>query len=652
MIDKSNLFTADYAVVADISVMAICICCSIFLFQSYLRGSGRIRSIVCMMCLIFVSSVTNIQSHALINRADPVLIYLLRSTHNFCILAVLVLYIGYISVPLWLSAERKKRYLRLVSVLSLFTVLADFLLSLLKLGYYIDASGEVHKNPQRNLYAIMFVILTAIIFYLLIKHRNRLIKQVFRGLFGSILTTLLLMGLQGRHGQTSYTTLAYFFPVLGLIFFFHANPYDVDTGAVSDSFLYPELDSALDKNRPMYILNTYIAGFSSELAKSQDVHLEFNKFFRDSNVRGVLYRLPHDHLTLAFYANKKENPERTALQLIDAFKRSYSKFKLDFKVTVLKTSSDFTSAKDVINFLDHIEKELPINSVHYTTAEDIARYRSKADILRELNDIQSRGDLDDERVLVYCQPVYSLLTGKYDTAEALMRLRGEDGSLLYPDQFISIAEQHGQIHTLSMTILNKVCKQIHILLEAGYHIQRISVNFSAIDLRCDTFCDDVCRIIEANKIPYGKIAVEITESRSESDFSLVKQRVIDLQRRGIKFYLDDFGTGYSNFERIMEIPFDIIKFDRSMLIESNKSDSSEFMVCTFANMFNQLDYSVLFEGVENDSDEAHCMKMSASYLQGYKYSRPIPIEQLSHFLTFDNKVQEMLDEQKDIEPSG
>ncbi|MBR1723399.1 MAG: EAL domain-containing protein, partial [Ruminococcus sp.] len=188
----------------------------------------------------------------------------------------------------------------------------------------------------------------------------------------------------------------------------------------------------------------------------------------------------------------------------------------------------------------------------------------------------------------------------------------------------------------------KVCRQIHVLLEAGYDIQRISVNFSAIDLRCETFSEDVCRIIESNDIPYGKIAVEITESRSESDFSLMKKRVMDLQRRGVKFYLDDFGTGYSNFERIMEIPFDIIKFDRSMLIESNKSDSSEFMVCTFANMFNQLDYSVLFEGVETDMDEAHCVKMSASYLQGYKYSRPIPIEQLSHFLTFDSKVHEMV----------
>lgn len=69
-----------------------------------------------------------------------------------------------------------------------------------------------------------------------------------------------------------------------------------------------------------------------------------------------------------------------------------------------------------------------------------------------------------------------------------------------------------------------------------------------------------------------------------------------------------------------------------MLIESVKNDSSKFMVSTFASMFSKLNYAVLFEGVENDNDETHCVNMNANYLQGYKYSRPIPIEQLKNFL--------------------
>ena len=116
------------------------------------------------------------------------------------------------------------------------------------------------------------------------------------------------------------------------------------------------------------------------------------------------------------------------------------------------------------------------------------------------------------------------------------------------------------------------------------------------------------------------------------EFNHLKSQIMDLQGLGIKFYLDDFGTGYSNFERIMEIPFDIIKFDRSMLIESVKNDSSKYMVTTFAGMFNDLNYSVLFEGVEDERDENACKNMYAKYLQGYKYSKPIPIDNLRSFL--------------------
>ena len=222
-----------------------------------------------------------------------------------------------------------------------------------------------------------------------------------------------------------------------------------------------------------------------------------------------------------------------------------------------------------------------------------------------------------------------------------MRLKLDKTGLVFPDKFIPIAEQHNLIHQLSMIILNKTCFAIRGFVEEDYDIKRISVNFSAIDIRYDNFCDEVKATIERNGIDYRKIAVEITESRSEADFNLMKQRVMQLQELGIKFYLDDFGTGYSNFERIMEIPFDIIKFDRSLLVESVKNDSSKYMVKTFANMFHNLKYSILFEGVENESDENRCILMKAQYLQGYKYSKPIPIDELRHFLSKKEEPPEL-----------
>ena len=145
------------------------------------------------------------------------------------------------------------------------------------------------------------------------------------------------------------------------------------------------------------------------------------------------------------------------------------------------------------------------------------------------------------------------------------------------------------------------------------------------------FCDTVSSIIRESGIAFDQLAIEITESQNEQDFEVTKEKVNELKGSGIKFYLDDFGTGYSNFERIMELPFDIIKFDRSLVIASNTDEKMKAMVSHLAKMFSDMDYAVLYEGVEDQTDEDRCIEMSARYLQGYKYSRPIPIERLEEY---------------------
>ena len=152
-------------------------------------------------------------------------------------------------------------------------------------------------------------------------------------------------------------------------------------------------------------------------------------------------------------------------------------------------------------------------------------------------------------------------------------------------------------------------------------------------MRDDNFISDIEQVISDSGIPKEKIAIEITESQNDDDFRIVKAKVDKLKEMGLKIYLDDFGTGYSNMERIMELPFDIIKFDRSLVLASSSDNRSEKMVGSLAEMFSGLNYSVLFEGIETDADEKRCTEQSASYLQGYKYSKPIPIMDLKKFFT-------------------
>jgi EAL domain-containing protein (putative c-di-GMP-specific phosphodiesterase class I) len=169
------------------------------------------------------------------------------------------------------------------------------------------------------------------------------------------------------------------------------------------------------------------------------------------------------------------------------------------------------------------------------------------------------------------------------------------------------------------------------LTKAGYAVGRISVNVSALELKDDAFCSDINRVIREAGISSSKIAIELTESRTEDDFLLAREKMEQLRSNGIRLYLDDFGTGYTNLERIVEIPFDIIKFDRSMVVASSSDEKAGQLLESLAAVFAEMGYAVLFEGVENESDEKRCRNMSATYLQGYKYSRPVPIERLNQF---------------------
>lgn len=624
-----------YNAVGDITVMGLSLLLFMLLIQTYIHRDRGFVLLIGMLVSSCVTSVASIAYHSLMQAAViyPLAIYFFRALRLCSMSVLLYLSVVYLQEPLWISAKSQRHY----KVMPLLTVvlcgLLDILGTITHRGFYVEADGTVHNSF--NVYTIAFLMIVTANFYLLINYRSRTIRQVSTGLFCVNGLSIIIMALQGIHAQSSFTSIACFLPVIGIFYMFHANPFDLRTGAASDSYLLHALDSARDRNKPLVIMSCLISDFSRALEESKELRLEYYQFFRQNVRKGIVYRVDKDRLILTFAKSHKDpQKQRKSIEkILDDFSNSHSRFKLDYRIIIMETTPDIQNSSDYIRILKDIERTMPINGVHYVDELDLEHFYGGSYILSELEDISRKKDLDDERVLVYCQPVFNIATRRYDTAEALMRLRLPKTGMTPPDQFIPIAEQFNHIHTLSMIILNKTCAAVRDMIEQGMDFKRVSVNFSTLDLRYDSFSEEVKSIIMRNQIPFNKIAIEITESRNEADFHIMKEKVEQLQKLGIKFYLDDFGTGYSNFERIMEIPFDIIKFDRSLTIESGRSESSYYMVSTFASMFSTLRYAVLFEGIEDEKSEDSCVQMGAQYLQGYKYSKPIPIEDLAGFLT-------------------
>jgi len=621
-----------FSAVGDIAVFGLCIVMMILVSQTHVHKDKQFRTLITILILNVIASVADLlyQLGSLHPGSHLIGLLAFRLIRHYCLTMTILFYTLYLQQPLWLRTDVRRRYNILSSTLVIASIFIDLFLSILHVGFYITDSGAIHSGF--NIWIVLYILFTAVIFYLIIKHRNRMIRQVFWGLLGANLVALTILLMQGLHRNGSFTGVAYFLPVLGLIYLFHSNPYDIDTGAVSDSYFYHEMKEATEKRRTLVLMSCNMVNFTKLLKTDKDLKIEFYQFFRVNVRHGVLYHFPPDRLILSFPKAYAAQQDRLIEKMLEDFSDSHKRFGIDFKIVIMETSPEITHSGDYLRLIEYAEQSMPMNSIHRIGDSDIRGFYKSDYILSELEDIAQKKDLDDERVLVYCQPVFNLSTKSYDTAEALMRLTLPNTGLVYPDQFIPLAEQNNLIHNMSMIILNKTCGAVRTLLEDGYEIKRVSVNFSTLDMRYESFCQEVQQIIARNQIPYEKIAIEITESRSEQDFHLMKARIMELQKLGIKFYLDDFGTGYSNFERIMEIPFDIIKFDRSLLIEASKSDSSYYMVSTFAKMFNKLEYSILFEGIETESDEHCCVNMCAKYLQGYKYSKPIPVEELHTFL--------------------
>lgn len=617
---------------ADIVVIALSFTMAALLFMTRKRKEVKLKILYSILLEFFVASFSDIIYQAELYKSSPSVmkIYIFRVLHYILLALALQIYIFYLYDPLWIPRKDKKHYIILSSI-GIFAAFAnDICGTVFKYGFHIHETGEVHVGI--NSYTVMCAVFCITVFYLLFKYRGRLLSQVFWSLISTNAIAIWILATQLRHQNLSYTTFAYFMPILGLIFMFHSNPFDVESGAMSETYFIDELGECIEHNENMYMVFCMIRGFSEYMKNSQEFKQEYYNFLRVNVKKGILYSLPNGRLVLMMKNSKDDSIKNAVDKMMRDFQLSYQKFQLDYKIILLETTPDINNVRDYIRLLEDTSASINVNEIYRITSADIRKFYDSSYILSQLEDIARKKDLGDARVVVYCQPIYNIATGRYDTAETLMRLNLEKTGIVYPDRFIPLAEKHNVIHSLSMIILDKACAAVRDFLEEGYEIQRVSVNFSTADLRYDSFSKEVKNIIDRNNIPYSNIAIEITESRSDADFNIMKQKVEQLKQLGIKFYLDDFGTGYSNFERIMEIPFDIIKFDRSMLMAITKSESTGFMVSTFANMFHNLNYTLLFEGVEDEKDQQNCIRMNASYLQGYKFSRPIPIEQLRSFL--------------------
>ena len=615
------------------TVTAICFVIIIQLVFSYVNRSRSYRIFVSLVGFLLAAAWFNITYHMLASYNDPLFYptaYTMRCLYHTSLFTIFAHYVVYIAEVTRLNRRQKLPYLVIAFALLLIVVTADIVTTVRGVRMQTPEAGLASQGQR--LFLMGYLGFSVLIIVMMARIRKRLYKRVMMSFYATMALSFGLLITQAVFDQSSFTVATFLFPMLTMLYTLHANPYDAQLGAIDSKGLAETVRYYADRKQDFLFFSLYMHSFNEEgVVLPLDLQASIRRFASDFFRGAMLFQVGRGHMMLVI--SEKRNPDfaRRAQRMFDAFQEEYRRFKYDYKIVYGRSVPEISRKNEYVSFIRSIQRGMEENTVYRVGPDDVRFFNRSEYILRELEDIYQKHDLDDPRVLAFCQPVLNISTHRYDTAEALMRLRLDGLGLVFPDQFIPLAEENGYIHVLTEIILSKTCAELSRLIQAGYKICRISVNVSAIELKEDAFCGDITRIIEGKGVPGDKIAIELTESRSDSDFILMKNKISQLRERGIKFYLDDFGTGYSNMERIMELPFDIIKFDRSMLLASGSSERSRQIVVSLAHMFAALNYAVLYEGVESDSDERLCLDMSASYLQGYKYSRPVPIAELAEY---------------------
>ena len=236
--------------------------------------------------------------------------------------------------------------------------------------------------------------------------------------------------------------------------------------------------------------------------------------------------------------------------------------------------------------------------------------------------------LADEEFLVYYQPKVSLDGRNIAGAEALSRWY-HNGRLISPADFIPVLEQGRDICKLDFYVLDKVCRDIRRWLDTGRNVVRISVNLSRRHLSDMDLLDRIVKIIDKHKVPHELIEIELTETTTDVEFKDLKRTISGLQQTGISTSVDDFGIGYSSLNLIKELPWNVLKLDKSLLPDKNNNNDEQkgIMFKYIVAMAQEMGLECIAEGVETKEHVDLLTSNSCKLAQGYYFDKPLPVEE-------------------------
>ena len=295
---------------------------------------------------------------------------------------------------------------------------------------------------------------------------------------------------------------------------------------------------------------------------------------------------------------------------------------------------EFSDVKTLLSFGADFHQRNPYTG-QVMRASDLFNQK-QLDIQNNIDAIIERA-IEEESFEVYYQPIYSVPKGRFVSAEALIRLFDSQHGFISPEALIVAAEQNGAIHKIGEFVFEKVCQFIASDDFKRLGLDYIEVNLSVAQIMNSDLPENYLAIMEKYHVSTDQINLEITETAAAYAQDVMMENLNKLTQAGISFSLDDYGTGYSNMKRVIQLPFKIIKLDKSFVDEKNNPKVWIFISNT-VKMLKDMDMEIVVEGVETQEMLDAFSDLKCDFIQGYFFSKPIPKNDFVAFIVEANKA--------------
>lgn len=240
---------------------------------------------------------------------------------------------------------------------------------------------------------------------------------------------------------------------------------------------------------------------------------------------------------------------------------------------------------------------------------------------------QLRKAIERDELRMYYQPKYDLRSGRISGMEALVRWYHQDRGFISPGKFIPLAEESGLIAPIGEWILNAVCKQNKAWQDAGYQPMRVAVNLSPRQFQHHNLIRTVTRVLEETGLSPEWLEIEITENVLLHNTEEILATLQTLKEMGIHISIDDFGTGFSSLNYLKRFPIDSLKIDQSFVRDITVPSANKEIISAVIRLGHSLQLNVIAEGVENEEELDFLRNEECDQIQGYLFSRPLPVEE-------------------------